>query len=72
MFADKLWYEDKNKTVSSYRGKGGKGGCKNSGLHNINDSVDSDFKDDKIGHLRFCPVLASVYIIMAAHFIYFY
>lgn len=73
MFADKLWDEDKNDTISSWKDK--KGGCHGKGKgkhHGWSDSEDQDFEDDKKGHLGFCPVLGTVYIIMVFHFVRLY
>jgi hypothetical protein len=73
MFGNKLWDKAKNDTIDwdwdnkkhhdCHGGKGKHG-------HHGKDWDDED--DDKKGHLGFCPVLATVYIIMACHFVYFH
>jgi hypothetical protein len=48
--------------------KGEKGGCYGKMHHGKHDKHDDDHK----GKLGFCPVLTSIYIIMAVHFYYLY
>lgn len=77
MFGDKLWDEEDEESRPP-RGdhKGGKH-CKGKGPHHGNKGqhgngqFDDQENDDK-KHMGFCPVLSTVYIIMAVHFVYFY
>jgi len=75
MFGDKLWDED-----DDFRPRGDhKDGhhCKGKGKHHGHKGHHGkgqwdEAEDDQKKHLGFCPVLSTVYIIMAVHFVYLY
>lgn len=76
MFGDKLWDEAKNKGPGQghkegCHGKkhGGQGGHGHYGEHHGEHGEQEDREHHGPG---FCPVLATVYIIIAAHFVYLY
>jgi len=81
MFGDKLWDEEDgdfrpppprgdHRDGKHCKGKGGPPHHGHKGQHG-NGQFDDQENDHK-KHMSFCPVLSTVYIIMAVHFVYFY